>query len=127
MTLLYGLQQSVDSSTLMRYLIPYLANMVLEYCWSDEESVQNFNNIDEYCLYCDIDEYCLYCDYEKTLCMDLVKSFVIGLSLPVVLPFYYVVKNISKTTIDKERYPIVAAFYFGSMNVASKIMGNYMG
>ncbi len=59
--------------------------------------------------------------------MDLAKSFVIGSSLPVVYPFYYVVKNIPETTIDKEAYPIAAAFYFGSMNVASKIIGNYMG
>lgn len=59
--------------------------------------------------------------------MDYIKSFIIGSSLPVILPFNYVVQQISETTIDKETYPIKASLYFGSANVLSKYIGNHMG
>lgn len=60
---------------------------------------------------------------------DYIKSFIIGSSLPVILPFHYAVQQIPETTtiIDKEAYPIQASLYFGSANVLSKLMGNYMG
>lgn len=57
--------------------------------------------------------------------MDLLKSFVIGSSLPVILPFDYVVYNIQDLQINKETYPIKVATYFGSMNALSKIIGDY--
>ncbi len=58
---------------------------------------------------------------------DYIKSFILGSSLPVILPFHYAVQQIPETTFDKETYPIKASLYFGSVNVLSKLIGNYIG
>nr|QBK87544.1 MAG: hypothetical protein LCMAC201_04550 [Marseillevirus LCMAC201] len=55
--------------------------------------------------------------------MDYIKSFVIGSSVLIVLPFYIAVMIIPERTFSLETYPIKVALYFGFMNILALLLG----
>ena len=57
---------------------------------------------------------------------QIIKSFVIGSSVPIVLLFYFSVLNIPdlRDNINLKTYPIIVAIYFGTLNVVSLFIGN---
>jgi hypothetical protein len=52
----------------------------------------------------------------------LFEAFLIGTSLIVLLPFFLGIQLVPdlRSNIDFATYPIIAAFYFGMMNVFSQ-------
>lgn len=58
---------------------------------------------------------------------DLLKSFVIGSSAFVFLPFYFAVKSIPESKINLLNYTIRASLYFGIMNMIATIIGKQFG
>ena len=59
--------------------------------------------------------------------MDYIKLFVVGSSLPVVLPFYISVAGIQQKTYSYETYSIVAPLYFGCMNMLAGYLSKQVG
>lgn len=55
--------------------------------------------------------------------MDLVKSFVIGSSAPIFVPFSAGVEIMDDKNFSSKGYPIVASLYFGFMNTLATIIG----
>lgn len=55
--------------------------------------------------------------------MDYVRSFIIGSSAPIFIPFHVAVQNIPEKNFSAENYPVVASLYFGIMNAISKALG----
>ena len=60
--------------------------------------------------------------------MKYLKEFVIGSSIAVVLPFYYVVYNSqSKRTYSYYSYTLLAPLWFGLWNIISLIIAEHFG
>ena len=55
--------------------------------------------------------------------MEVFKSFVIGSSAPVFIPFMAAVKAIPERKFDDCDYPALASMYFGGMNTMSWMIG----
>lgn len=54
---------------------------------------------------------------------DFLKSFVIGASPFVFIPFYIAVKNMPELDINLQLYPLEVSLYFGIMNVLATYFG----
>lgn len=54
---------------------------------------------------------------------DLIKSFVIGSSALIFVPFYIGVSLIPQNEIDLQTYAIKVALYFGTMNALATYVG----
>lgn len=64
-----------------------------------------------------------YIDNQK---ITYLKSFIIGSSLIIVLPFYLSVQNIKLKNYSYQNYILIAPFYFAVMNVLSLFLSiNY--
>ncbi len=59
----------------------------------------------------------------SNLCKDIIKSFVIGSSAVIFVPFYIAVTNTPESRIDLKIYAVTASIYFGTMNVLATIIG----
>ena len=59
--------------------------------------------------------------------MDYAKSFLIGASPLVTLPFYGAVSQIPERNFTLGYYCPAVPLYFGSLNVVSSLVGNYFG
>ena len=60
---------------------------------------------------------------------SILKSFIIGSSIPVLLPFYYRVGTMDKSKMNYSyaTYTIMAPIYLGLMSVISLLIGRYLG
>ena len=60
--------------------------------------------------------------------MKYLKDFIIGSSILVVLPFYYMVYNYQpKKTYSYYNYTFIAPLWFGIWNLISLLMAKYFG
>jgi len=60
--------------------------------------------------------------------MEYLKDFIIGSSILVVLPFYYMVYNYQpKKTYSYYNYTFIAPLWFGIWNLISLLMAKYFG
>ena len=59
--------------------------------------------------------------------MDYLKSFIIGSSAPIFIPFTIAVQNIPERKFEVNNYPIYASLYFGTANALSLGMGKMLG
>lgn len=60
-----------------------------------------------------------------TKTMDVLRHFIIGNSVLVVLPFYFGAKGIRQRNYGLEQYAIYAALYFGVTNALSYIAAEH--
>ncbi len=58
---------------------------------------------------------------------QLLKSFIIGASPFIFVPFYIGVTNIPENIINLKTYPVKASLYFGFMNMLSAYYGMKVG
>lgn len=56
--------------------------------------------------------------------MKYLKQFIVGSSIPVIILFYIVVKNIKKKNYKYYEYTLIAPIWFGLWNVVSLIIAN---